>query len=339
MHQGPAGHLPPKGPQLCPRMQTPGGGVWAGTPPAEKHPRGQRCTSTAAGTADRWPEGHGPREPRPTFPALIDAAQPDTWKDCRQREPGRAGSAGTPRRNPAQLAGHQDRHPVPPQRRTGPAPHPFRLQPLKDCRPTPPGGWIYPQPLRPDPMQPARQLPPGPPGGIVPHPGTRCSRKASRPTRPRPPATSQQPGPAGHLNTGSPAPAELGKWTHKRLRARARTRTRARSAGTDGASAATSTGEGPPPTRASPPSWTPQRPGRSGRNSVGRRQPAPPLDTGSRAPCRTPQRRQLAGHEKSTKPAEMVRNLVRKNANLLKISVFCGGERTRIQTVFSPTGL
>ena len=147
---------------------------------------------------------------------------------------------------------------------------------------------------------------------LVPHPGTRCSRKASRPTRPRPPATSQQPGPAGHLNTGSPAPADLGKWTHKRLRARARTR--ARSAGTDGAS---------------PPSWTPQRPGRSGRNSVGRRQPAPPLDTGSRGPCRTPQRRQLAGHEKSTKPAEMVRNLVRKNANLLKISVFCGGERTR----------
>lgn len=141
----------------------------------------------------------------------------------------------------------------------------------KDCRPTPPGGWIYPQPLRPDPMQPARQLPPGHqrPGrrGLVPHPGTRCSRKASRPTRPRPPATSQQPGPAGHLNTGSPAPADLGKWTHKRLRARARTR--ARSAGTDGAS---------------PPSWTPQRPGRSGRNSVGRRQPAPPLDTGSRGP-------------------------------------------------------
>lgn len=25
----------------------------------------------------------------------------------------------------------------------------------------------------------------------------------------------------------------------------------------------------------------------------------------------------------------MVRNLVRKNANLLKISVFCGGERTK----------
>ena len=77
-----------------------------------------------------------PGEPRPVLP---DAGQPDTWKDCRQREPGRAGSAGTPRRNPAQLAGHQDRHPVPPQRRTGPAPHPFRLQPLKDCRPTPPG--------------------------------------------------------------------------------------------------------------------------------------------------------------------------------------------------------
>ena len=40
MHQGPAGHLPPKGPQLCPRMQTPGGGVWAGTPPCGKTPPG-----------------------------------------------------------------------------------------------------------------------------------------------------------------------------------------------------------------------------------------------------------------------------------------------------------
>ena len=274
---------------MCPRMQTPGGGVWAGTPPAEKHPRGQRCTSTAAGTADRWPEGHGPREPRPTFPALIDAAQPDTWKDCRQREPGRAGSAGTPRRNPAQLAGHQDRHPVPPQRRTGPAPHPFRLQPLKDCRPTPPGGWIYPQPLRPDPMQPARQLPPGHqrPGrrGNCATPGHKMQPEGQQTDTAQ--ATSNQPASSrAQLDTstrGALPPADLGKWTHKRLRARARAR--ARSAGTDGASAATSTGEGPPPTRASPPSWTPQRPGRSGRNSVGRRQPAPPLDTGSRAPA------------------------------------------------------
>ena len=157
---------------------------------------------------------------------------------------------------------------MPPQRRTGPAPRPFR--PLKDCRPTPPGGWIYPQPLRPDPMQPARQQPPGHqrPGRrpLVPHPGTRCRRKASRPTRPRPPASSR-----AQLDTstrGALPPADLGKRTHKRLRARARTR--ARSAGTDGAS---------------PPSWTPQRPCRSGRNSVGRRQPAPPLDTGSRAPA------------------------------------------------------
>ena len=285
----------------------------------------------AAGTADRWPEGHGPGEPRPTFPALIDAAQPDTRKGCRQREPGRAGSAGTPRRNPAQLAGHQDRHPVPPQRRTGPAPRPFRLQPLKDCRPTPPGGWIYPQPLRPDPMQPARQLPPGHqrPGrrGLVPHPGTRCSRKASRPTRPRPTAASQQPGPAGHLNTGGPAPCGFGQMD---TQAPARPCPHPRKICRDGRGqrchlnrgrAAADTGQHA--------SWTPQRPGRSGRNSVGRRQPAPPLDTGSRGLCRTPQRRQLAGHEKSTKPAEMVRNLVRKNANLLKISVFCGGERTK----------
>ncbi len=180
-------------------------GLGRRTPLRKNTPRGQRCTSTAAGTADRWPEGHGPREPRPTFRALIDAAQPDTWKDCRQREPGRAGSAGTPRRNPAQLAGHQDRHPVPPQRRTGPAPHPFRLQPLKDCRPTPPGGWIYPQPLRPDPMQPARQLPPG-----HQRPGTRCSRKASRPTRPRPPATSQPAaGPSWTPQHGEPRPLRI----------------------------------------------------------------------------------------------------------------------------------
>ncbi len=85
-------------------------------------------------------------------------------------------------------------------------------------------------------------------------------------------ATSNQPASSrAQLDTstrGALPPADLGKWTHKRLRARARTR--ARSAGTDGAS---------------PPSWAPQRLGRSGRNSVGRRQPAPPLDTGSRAPA------------------------------------------------------
>lgn len=58
MHQGPAGHLPPKGAGLVPAYaDTWRRGLGRRTPPCGKHPRGQRCTSTAAGTADRWPEG------------------------------------------------------------------------------------------------------------------------------------------------------------------------------------------------------------------------------------------------------------------------------------------
>lgn len=83
----------------------------------------------------------------------------------------------------------------------------------KDCRPTPPGGWIYPQPLRPDPMQPARQLPPGHqrPGrrGLVPHPGTRCSRKASNQPAAGPSWTPQhgEPCPCGFGQMDTQAPA------------------------------------------------------------------------------------------------------------------------------------
>ena len=145
------------------------------------------------------------------------------------------------------------------------------------------------------------------------------------------PPQRRTPRPAGHLNTGSPAAVEAPTRPH--TRAPALWANWAGSAQGPGLVLPPQQGKRRPPTRASPPSWTPQRPGRFGRNSVGCSQPAPPLDTSrpglAGEPCRTPQRRPLAGHEKSTKPAAMVRNLVRKNANLLKISVFCGGERTK----------
>ena len=186
---------------MCPRMQTPGGGVWAGTPPCGKTPPGPALHLN--GRRDRRPlAGRARAQGAPADLPRLDRCSPAGHLEGLQAEgaqPRRI--CRTPRRNPAQLAGHQDRHPVPPQRRTGPAPRPFR--PLKDCRPTPPGGWIYPQPLRPDPMQPARQLPPG-----HQRPGRRgnCATPGHK-MQPE----GQQPGPAGHLNTGSPAPCGFGQ--------------------------------------------------------------------------------------------------------------------------------
>ena len=303
MHQGPAGHLPPKGPQLCPCMQTPGGGVWAGTPPCGKTPPGPALHLN--GRRDRRPlAGRARAQGAPADLPRLDRCSTAGHPEGLQAEGAR----------PRRICRDTAKESRPAGRTPGPPPRATSTPDRASAAPLPASA---PEGLQADTagrLDLSAAVEAGPDAASTP--------AATRPPAPRPPGTcatpghKMQPGPAGHLNTGSPAPADLGKWTHKRLRARARTR--ARSAGTDGASL---------------PSWTPQRPGRSCRNSVGCSQPAPPLDTSrpglAGEPCRTPQRRPLAGHEKSTKPAEMVRNLVRKNANLLKISVFCGGERTR----------
>lgn len=224
---------------------------------------------------------------------------------------------------------------------------PSRLQPVKSSQRTSPAcgdlstAVEAPRAAASTPTATSRQ----PPAGTPQHQGSGKASTAQDTSRSQP-----TPGRGCHLNAGHLAQLDTstrGALQPLRLpHPRTRLHPRACAVGElgeicpgTGASAATSTGEGPtadtgrPPTRASLPSWTPQRPCRSCRNSVGCSQPAPPLDTSrpglAGEPCRTPQRRPLAGHEKSTKPAEMVRNLVRKNANLLKISVFCGDGRTK----------
>ena len=331
MHQGPAGHLPPKGPQLCPRMQTPGGGVWAGTPPCGKTPPGPALHLN--GRRDRRPlAGRARAQGAPADLPRLDRCSPAGHLEGLQAEGAR------PRRicrDTAKESRPAGRTPGPPPRATStpdrasaaPLPAPEGLQAdtagrldLSAAVEAGPDAASTPAATRP----PA----PRPPGELC---HTRAQDAAGRPADRHGPGHQQpaspQPGPAGHLNTGSPAPCGFGQMD---TQAPARPCPHPRKICRDGRGqrchlnrgrAAADTGQHA--------SWTPQRPGRSGRNSVGCSQPAPPLDTGSRGPCRTPQRLRLAGHEKSTKPAEMVRNLVRKNANLLKISVFCGGERTR----------
>lgn len=240
MHQGPAGHLPPKGQQLCPRMQTPGGGVWTSTPPCGKTPPG---------------------------PALHLNGRRD-----RRQLAGRARAQGAPadlpRLDRCSTAGHPEG-----LQAEGARPRRICRDTAKESRPA--GRTPGPPPRATSTPDRASAAPLPAPEGLQADTAGRLDLSAaveagpdaaSTPAAPRPPASSR-----AQLDTstrGALPPADLGKWTHKRLRARARTR--ARSAGTDGAS---------------PPSWTPQRPGRSSRNSVGRRQPAPPLDTGSRAPA------------------------------------------------------
>lgn len=287
MHQGPAGHLPPKGPQLCPRMQTPGGGVWAGTPPCGKTPPGPALHLN--GRRDRRPlAGRARAQGAPADLPRLDRCSPAGHLEGLQAEGAR----------PRRICRDTAKESRPAGRTPGPPPRATSTPDRASAAPLPASA---PEGLQADTagrLDLSAAVEAGPDaastpaatsaqaaGGIVPHPGTRCSRKASRPTRPRPPATSQQPGPAGHLNTGSPAPCGFGQMDTQ-APARPCPRPHPRKICRNGRGqrchlnrgrAAADTGQHA--------SWTPQRPGRSGRNSVGRRQPAPPLDTGSRAPA------------------------------------------------------
>lgn len=309
---------------MCPCMQTPGGGVWAGTPPCGKTPPGPALHLN--GRRDRRPlAGRARAQGAPADLPRLDRCSTAGHLEGQQAEGAR------PRRicrDTAKESRPAGRTPGPPPRATS-TPDRASAAPLPASAPEglqadTAGRLDLSAAVEAGPdaaSTPAATRPPAPrPPGELCH--TRAQDAAGRPADRHGPGHQPAAWPSWTPQHGEPCPLRI--WANGHTSACAPVPAPAQDLpGRTGPALPPQQGKGQHA------SWTPQRPGRSGRNSVGRHQPAPPLDTGGRAPCRTPQRRQLAGQEKSTKPAEMVRNLVRKNANLLKISVFCGGERTR----------
>lgn len=197
---------------MCPRMQTPGGGVWAGTPPCGKTPPGPALHLN--GRRDRRPlAGRARAQGAPADLPRLDRCSPAGHLEGLQAEGAR----------PRRICRDTAKESRPAGRTPGPPPRATSTPDRASAAPLPASA---PEGLQADTagrLNLSAAVEAGPDaastpaatsaqaaGGIVPHPGTRCSRKASRPTRPRPPATSQPAaGPSWTPQHGEPGPLRI----------------------------------------------------------------------------------------------------------------------------------